>query len=99
MRTKGEVLTVRDYLAAYVLECTLHHLDLIACLPGARDRGPAPDALAASRAALEIIAGHPFPEAFSDVDALLIGTGRRAAGERERAVLPELAGRLPYVLG
>ncbi|GAA2996480.1 maleylpyruvate isomerase N-terminal domain-containing protein [Actinokineospora diospyrosa] len=31
--TRGEVLTVNDYLAAYAFEWTLHHLDLIAHLP------------------------------------------------------------------
>ncbi|GAA0652021.1 hypothetical protein GCM10009535_32890 [Streptomyces thermocarboxydovorans] len=27
VRTKDKVLTAGDYLSAYVLECTLHHLD------------------------------------------------------------------------
>src|SRR5689334_21175230 len=35
--TRGEVLTVGDYLAGYVLEWTLHHLDLITDLPDAAD--------------------------------------------------------------
>jgi hypothetical protein len=30
--TRGEVLTAGDYLHAYVLEWTLHHLDLVAHL-------------------------------------------------------------------
>ncbi|SKW75297.1 Mycothiol maleylpyruvate isomerase N-terminal domain protein [Mycobacteroides abscessus subsp. massiliense] len=34
--TKGQVLTVGDYLDAYVLEWTLHHLDLVAHLPAPR---------------------------------------------------------------
>jgi hypothetical protein len=38
--TQGMVLTAGDYLGAYVLEWTLHHLDLIAHLPAA----PAPPA-------------------------------------------------------
>src|SRR5689334_20176923 len=33
--TRDEVLTVGDYLSAYVLEWTLHHLDLVAHLPAA----------------------------------------------------------------
>ena len=32
--TQDQILTAGDYLAAYVLEWTLHHLDLIAHLPG-----------------------------------------------------------------
>ncbi|MFF2198294.1 maleylpyruvate isomerase N-terminal domain-containing protein, partial [Streptomyces sp. NPDC058157] len=49
--TQGEVLTVADYLSAYVLEWTLHHLDLIAHLPSAPP--PPAETLAAARTALE----------------------------------------------
>lgn len=79
--TKGEVLTAGDYLDAYVVEWTLHHLDLIAHLPAAA--GPPAETLAAARAALEKITGTPFPVSLSDADTLLIGTdvgdGRTAA--------------------
>ncbi len=95
--TQGKVLTVADYLSAYVLEWTLHHLDLIAHLPSAA--GPPADTLAAARAALERIAGAPFPAELSDTDALLVGTGRRAPTAGERAVLGGLAARMPFVLG
>ncbi|WP_221350968.1 maleylpyruvate isomerase N-terminal domain-containing protein [Streptomyces beigongshangae] len=95
--TRGEVLTVGDYLSAYVLEWTLHHLDLIARLPSAA--GPPAETLAAARGALERIAGAPFPAAFTDRDALLVGTGRRAPTGAERAALGGLAARLPLVLG
>ena len=53
--TQDMVLTVDDYLAAYVLEWTLHHLDLIAHLPDAAE--PPAKGLARSRAMLEEIAG------------------------------------------
>jgi len=95
--TRDEVLTVADYLSAYVLEWTLHHLDLIAHLPGAAE--PPAKCLARSREMLERIAGAAFPAAWSDRDALLVGTGRRAPGDAERAELGALAGRLPFVLG
>ncbi|MFE1772044.1 maleylpyruvate isomerase N-terminal domain-containing protein [Streptomyces sp. NPDC059008] len=95
--TQDEVLTVGDYLTAYVLEWTLHHLDLIAHLPDAA-RPPA-EALARSRALLEQIAGAAFPASFSDQDALLVGTGRRAPTGEERAALGQLAARLPLFLG
>ncbi|MFB9830892.1 maleylpyruvate isomerase N-terminal domain-containing protein [Actinoallomurus acaciae] len=95
--TRDEVLTVGDYLSAYVLEWTLHHLDLIAHLPSAA--GPPAETLAAARASLERIAGAPFPASFSDQDALLIGTGRRTPADAERAALGDLAGRLPFILG
>jgi hypothetical protein len=95
--TKDQVLTVGDYLSAYVLEWTLHHLDLIAHL---RDmEGPAGDALSHSRATLEALAGAAFPASFSDEDVLLIGTGRRAASAEEEAELGEAAAGLPLVLG
>ncbi|QQQ79811.1 maleylpyruvate isomerase N-terminal domain-containing protein [Saccharothrix sp. 6-C] len=95
--TRGEVLTVADYLSAYVLEWTLHHLDLVAHLP----RAPRPPAegLARARGLLEEIAGGAFPASFSDADALTVGTGRRAPTDAERAELGEWAARLPLVLG
>ncbi|WP_318217547.1 maleylpyruvate isomerase N-terminal domain-containing protein [Streptomyces sp. SCL15-6] len=95
--TQGEVLTAGDYLTAYVLEWTLHHLDLVAHLPDVA--GPPAEGLAHSRAALEKIAGAVFPESFADTDALLVGTGRRAATGAEETALGGLAARLPFVLG
>ena len=74
--TRDEVLTAGDYLSAYVLEWTLHHLDLIAYLPDVAE--PPAEGLARSRELLEKIAGAAFPASFSDKDALLVGTGRRA---------------------
>ena len=95
--TQGHVLTAGDYLGAYVIEWTLHHLDLIANLPGAAD--PPAESLARARTMLERIAGAAFPKSLSDKDTLLIGTGRRSPTAAERAELGELAGRLPFVLG
>ncbi|UQA96894.1 maleylpyruvate isomerase N-terminal domain-containing protein [Streptomyces halobius] len=95
--TRDEVLTAGDYLSAYVLEWTLHHLDLIAYLPDAAE--PPAEGLARSREMLEKIAGAAFSPSFSDKDALLIGTGRRAPVEAEKAELGELAPKLPFVLG
>ncbi|MFI8962948.1 maleylpyruvate isomerase N-terminal domain-containing protein [Streptomyces sp. NPDC053493] len=88
--TRGQVLTAGDYLSAYVLEWTLHHLDLIAHLPGAPE--PPAEGLARTRAMLEVLAGAPLPTSMSDRDALLVGTGRRAPTGEERA---ELAAFLP----
>ncbi|MFF2399808.1 maleylpyruvate isomerase N-terminal domain-containing protein [Streptomyces goshikiensis] len=95
--TRGEVLTVADYLDAYVLEWTLHHLDLTAYLPAVA--GPPAEGTARSRAMLETITGAAFPASFTDTDALLVGTGRRAPTGEERAALGALAGRLPFVIG
>ncbi|MFC9235471.1 maleylpyruvate isomerase N-terminal domain-containing protein [Streptomyces decoyicus] len=95
--TRDEVLTAGDYLTAYVLEWTLHHLDLIAHLPDTTE--PPAEGLARSRAMLEQIADAAFPASFSDKDALLVGTGRRAPTDAEKAELGELAAKLPLVLG
>ncbi|RKN45950.1 maleylpyruvate isomerase N-terminal domain-containing protein [Streptomyces hoynatensis] len=95
--TQEMVLTAGDYLRAYVLEWTLHHLDLIAHLPAAAE--PPAETLAAARAALEEIAGAPIPAAIADRDALLIGTGRRAPTGEETAALGAFAARLPLPLG
>jgi hypothetical protein len=95
--TQDMVLTAGDYLSAYVMEWTLHHLDLIAHLPAAAD--PPAETLAAARAMLEKIAGTPFPAALSDRDALLVGTGRRPPTDAEKALFGELSARLPFVLG
>ncbi len=95
--TRDQVLTAADYLDAYVLEWTLHHLDLVAHLPDAA--GPPPEGLARSRQMLETIAGAAFPALFSDRDALLVGTGRRPPMDAERAELSGPVARLPFYLG
>ncbi|MFI8215223.1 maleylpyruvate isomerase N-terminal domain-containing protein [Streptomyces sp. NPDC085932] len=95
--TRDEVLTVADYLSVYVLEWTLHHLDLIAHLPDPQQ--PPAATLSRSRELLERIAGRAFPASFSDADALLIGTGRREPTGAERAALGDAAARFPLYLG
>ncbi|MFD0267274.1 maleylpyruvate isomerase N-terminal domain-containing protein [Streptomyces sp. NPDC127106] len=100
VRTRGQVLTAGDYLCAYVLEWTLHHLDLVAHLPHAA--GPPAQGLARSRRMLEQIAGAAFPASFSDEAALLVGTGRRPPTDAEKDELDGTGGlgeRLPLVLG
>ncbi|MFG2004084.1 maleylpyruvate isomerase N-terminal domain-containing protein [Spirillospora sp. NPDC048911] len=95
--TRDEVLTVGDYLSVYVMEWTLHHLDLMAHLP---DVAPPPaEGLARAREMLEVIAGTAFPASFSDQDALLVGTGRRAPTDAEKTELGELAAKVPFILG
>ncbi len=92
--TQDMVFTAGDYLSAYVLEWTLHHLDLVANVPSVP--GPPAEGLARTREVLERIAGAPFPASFSDTDALLVGTGRRAPTGAERASLGD---RPPLYLG
>ncbi|MET9630734.1 maleylpyruvate isomerase N-terminal domain-containing protein [Lentzea sp. NPDC006480] len=92
--TQDMVLCTSGFLGAYVWEWTLHHLDLVMHLPDAA--GPPAEALARCREMLEQIAG-AFPASWSDADVLLVGTGRRAPTEAERAELGDLA--IPFVLG
>lgn len=95
--TQEMVLTAGDYLSAYVLEWTVHHLDLVAHLPSAAP--PPAEGLARTREMLEKIAGAQFPASFPDTDVLLVATGRRAPTEAEAAALGDLTARLPFVLG
>ncbi|OLP00276.1 maleylpyruvate isomerase [Mycolicibacterium porcinum] len=95
--TQEQVLSVGDYLDAYVLEWTLHHLDLVAHLPVTV--GPPVAGLARSRAMLGDITGVRFPAEFSDSDVLRVGTGRRAPTDAERTALGATVARLPFVLG
>ncbi|USX56047.1 maleylpyruvate isomerase N-terminal domain-containing protein [Lentzea sp. HUAS12] len=92
--TQDMVLCTSGYLGAYVWEWTLHHLDLVAHLPHLE--GPPPQALARCRRTLERIAG-AFPATWSDLDVLLVGTGRRAPTGSERAALGGI--EIPFVLG
>jgi hypothetical protein len=95
--TREQVITAGDYLDAYVVEWSLHHLDLIAQLPEAAP--PPAESLARARAMLEQIAGVEFPDSFSDKDVLLVGTGRRTPTDAERTALGDLASKLPLPLG
>jgi hypothetical protein len=73
--TRQEVLTVGEYLCAYVLEWTLHHLDLVAHLPDVP--GPPAEGLRAARRLLERVARVTVPASIGDREALLVGTSRR----------------------
>lgn len=95
--TRGQVLTTGGYLDAYVLEWTLHHLDLIAHLPAAVE--PSASGLARSRDLLGRIIGSPLPPSWSNKNALLVGTGRRAPTRPEAADLGTLADAAPVFLG
>jgi len=101
--TQGMSLTVQDYLRAYVLEWTLHHVDLIAHLdPADAPPGPPAAGLAAARDLLERRLRLRLPEGWADADALRLATGRRAPTDDERAELEELGPRgamLPLSLG
>lgn len=91
------MLTVEDFLSAYVFEWTLHRLDLTAHLGSAS--GPSVAALRHSRGLFEKLTGTVLPATLADQAALLIGTGRRAPTPVELAALGALATRLPHSVG
>lgn len=86
VETRDEVLTVADYLTTYVVEATLHHLDITLHLSGVD--GPPAETLAVTREIVERVAGRPLP-AGDDREALLLGTGR----------VPAPSGFAPVALG
>lgn len=74
----------------------MHHLDLIAHLLDAS--APPAEGFAFSRNLLEEVAGAALPASWADVDALLIGTGRRPATAAEEADLRASDARVPLIL-
>ena len=67
-------MSTGDFLATWAVELAVHHLDLGREL----DLAPPPGtALRLARATVEALAGQPLREAWSDTDAVLVGTGRR----------------------
>ncbi|WP_328608037.1 maleylpyruvate isomerase N-terminal domain-containing protein [Amycolatopsis sp. NBC_00345] len=74
VETCDEVFTVADYLSVYVVEATLHHLDLVRHLSGVD--GPPPETTAATRSMVEKVTGQAFPAGVADREALLVATGR-----------------------
>ena len=92
--TQGHTLRVDHLLATLVTEAALHHLDLVAHLPGS---GPSAKALAVVRSTLDGLLGRPTPADWDDTTWALTGTGRQAAGPRERSALGLDANRLPLL--
>jgi hypothetical protein len=103
--TQGMSLTVRDYLHTYVLEWTLHHLDLLAHLPEETASGitpPTTAGLAEARDMVERRLRLRLPAEWSDADALRRATGRSPLTDPQRAELEELGPRgemLPLSFG
>ena len=90
---QGHVLTTGDFLATWAVELVVHQLDL------GRDLDVAPpDALplALARRTLEALLGAPLAVA-DDVDAVLLGTGRRSPTAAERERLGAAVERLPLL--
>jgi hypothetical protein len=91
--TQGHVLAVDDLLSTLCVEATIHHLDLVTDLPGAR--GPGPAGLSEVRRVLDGLAGEPVATSWDDERYARVATGRaRPSGEELRELGP-LAARFP----
>lgn len=84
---QGHVFAAGDYLAVWAVEQVVHHLDLDT------DHAAPASALGVTRATVEALLGEPLPPAWSDTDAVLVGTGRATPP----ADLGPLAQRLPVI--
>jgi hypothetical protein len=87
------VLAVGDFLATWVVEAAVHHLDLTVELPDAPP--PAPGSLAVTRDTLDALLGHPAPVHWDDAAYALKGTGRLPLAAAERQALGPRADRFP----
>ena len=88
---QGWTLTTGDFLATWAVELAVHQLDL------GRDLDvPLPDArsLTLTRRTVEALLGARLPVE-DDLDAVLVGTGRRTPTAVEQDRLGPLAERLP----
>ncbi len=90
---QGHVLTTGDFFATWAVELAVHQLDL-----GRDLTVPRPDQGSSrlARRTVEALLGAPLPVA-DDADAVLLGTGRRTATERERARLGASVALLPVL--
>lgn len=87
-RWQGQVFTAGDFLAIWAVEDAVHHLDL-----DVTGEAPPAAALSLCRRTIEALVGEPLPASWSDVDAVLAGTGRipvPAGGEALADRLPAL---------
>jgi hypothetical protein len=82
---QGKAMASGDFLATWVVELAVHHLDL-----GADAGHPTPESLTVVRRTVEAVADVDLPPAWGDEDAALIALGR--------APLPTEAGPLADVL-
>lgn len=91
---QNRVLTSGDFLATWVFEVAVHHLDLTRELDL-----PAPpeSALRITRQTVEALAGGALPAAWSDETAALLGAGRVPLSDQQHAAAGTVAERLPVL--
>ena len=72
---QGHVITSGDFFATWAVELAVHHLDLTSELIM---EPPTADSLRLARETVQELAGGELPTTLTDVEAVLIGTGRLA---------------------
>ena len=93
-RFQEHVMAAEDILAMWTVEFVVHHLDLIAYLPG--HDGPLPAALALTARTLdELLGTAQRPPAWDDVTYVLKGTGRLPIDGADRDALGGRAAAYP----
>jgi uncharacterized protein (TIGR03083 family) len=92
-RTLGHVMASGDVLAIWVVEYVLHHMDLIAHLPG--KPGPLPEAVRLVTATLDGLLGGPRPPSWDEPTYARKGSGRALLDEADLAFLGDRAKAYP----
>lgn len=95
VETQGCRLTTGDLLVTLAVEATIHHLDLQLAVPDGAQ--PSVEGLAAVRASLDGLLGHPLPDHWDDVRCALVATGRAVPTRDELSDLGAGAARLPLL--
>ena len=93
--TQGHALAIADFAGTLAVEATIHHLDMIACVPAAP--GPAAGCLALVRRTLDGLLGVAADAGWDDTTYALKGTGRQPLSAADRSRLGCLAGRFPLL--
>jgi hypothetical protein len=93
-RFQGHVMEAEDILAMWTVELVVHHLDLIAFLPGRY--GPLPATLTLTARTLDGLLGVTRrPPSWDEITYVLKGTGRVPLDDADLEALGERAAAFP----
>jgi hypothetical protein len=90
---QGHVIEMGDFLATWVVEAAVHHLDLTLEPPDVS--APVPASLQVTRETLDALLGGPVPGDWDDTTYALKGTGRLPLTGEDARTLGPLAERFP----
>jgi Mycothiol maleylpyruvate isomerase N-terminal domain len=93
LQFQGHVIEMGDFLATWVVEAAVHHLDLTLELPDAPP--PVPASLRVTCETLDALLGGPVQGDWDDTTYALKGTGRLPLTAEEAGALGPLAQRFP----